>query len=570
MKIKHPIRALITGAVLFTSMSTVLLLTTECKKDPGRLYPYGWSRIDAVYDSLTLAIEKAFSDIREDTVIENLLYDLRQSANQDPLNKEKRSRNKYWEARYKLRHSEIEKAMEEFKVALAMTDSSKNPYDIARIRWNMDLDEPAGVDGYFETLDKLRLFKEFNDLPMQAAYYMSLGGLMNDIGNPRTALSYFNTADSLLILSDLKGNAARNVINKSRSLEIMGKEQEAAALLRTALKDSLFCRERIAVNIAEWNLYLYTDSIEWLLKAYAGLGGDLNESEYRPLYGSHLIKEYARRGEKDSILKMMKIVDADTANLSKLHLRDYWLARAEGLAAIGDFEGSNEAYSKGVDVISQLAADETAASVTDIENRRAIDAAVHKHELKQRHKTVWLLVSLFAILISFGTFIIIYRRRLARQKEMQLKASLEREQSQKRVIALELAMEENRILGDKLRTTVENLEKQGLVNSKASSALEATFRTHDLTRPAQESFVETFSEVNPRFLNALDTKYPGLSKAERKLASYIVLGLDSKHISRVAGIRPESVKQARWRLRQKLNLPVGITLEEEMRNLASK
>lgn len=265
---------------------------------------------------------------------------------------------------------------------------------------------------------------------------------------------------------------------------------------------------------------------------------------------------------------MMRIVDADTAHLSGLHLRDYWLARAEGLAAIGDIEGSNQAYRKGVDIINKLAADETAASITDIENRRAIDEAVHIQELKRRDMTLWLLVSLLSISVILGTVIIFYRRRLARQREIQLKASLEHEQSQRRVIALELAMEENRRLGEKLRSTVENLEKQGLVTSKASSALEATFRSHDLGRPAQESFVETFSEVNPRFLDALDAKYPGLSKAERKLASYIVLGLDSKHISRLAGIRPESVKQARWRLRQKLRLPEGVTLEEEMRSLS--
>lgn len=291
---KHPIRALLSGSLLFVALCTFMPVMTECKRDSGRLYPYGWTRIDSEYDSLTMAIEKAFLDMQEDSVIENLIYNLGQSAVHDPMNKEKRSRNKYWEAKYKLRHSEIEEAMDEFKVAIAMTDSSRNPYDIARIRWNMNLEEPSGVDGYFELLDKLKLFKGFNDLPMQAAYSMSLGALMNDIGNPKAAMCCFNTADSLLFLSDIKGQATRNVINRARSLELIGKENEAAALLQASLKDSLFCQERVAVNIAEWNLYLYTDSIEWLLKAYTSLDGDLNESEFRALYGSHLVKEYAR------------------------------------------------------------------------------------------------------------------------------------------------------------------------------------------------------------------------------------------------------------------------------------
>ena len=37
-----------------------------------------------------------------------------------------------------------------------------------------------------------------------------------------------------------------------------------------------------------------------------------------------------------------------------------------------------------------------------------------------------------------------------------------------------------------------------------------------------------------------------------KLAVYMALGLDNKHIARLTGVRPESVKQAKWRLRKKM------------------
>ena len=52
-----------------------------------------------------------------------------------------------------------------------------------------------------------------------------------------------------------------------------------------------------------------------------------------------------------------------------------------------------------------------------------------------------------------------------------------------------------------------------------------------------------------------------------RLASYLVTGMDNKMIASTMGIRPESVKQARWRLRSKLALEKGASLEEALRKL---
>lgn len=64
--------------------------------------------------------------------------------------------------------------------------------------------------------------------------------------------------------------------------------------------------------------------------------------------------------------------------------------------------------------------------------------------------------------------------------------------------------------------------------------------------------------------------YPSLTGADLRLASYIAMGMENKHIARVMSIRPESVKQARWRLRGKLGLAPGESLDDLMRRLAAR
>lgn len=557
--------------LLFLTLLVQIILLSACGKEKERLYPYGWTRTDPGFDSLTMRLESAYNNIAPDSVLESLTAEMSSLAGRATTFPEQKARYHYWHARLRLRHGDIEDALEEFRAAIALTDSARHPYDVARIRWNMELDEPYDPDAYFAALRKVELFKKFNDLPMQAAYYMTLGGIMNDIGNPGPAINYFTSADSLLRLAGLYGQLSRNVLNRSKSYERAGKYKEAESLLRLALEDSLFCQEPVAVNIAQWNLYLLTDSLPLLLKAYDGLEGDLQEREMRPLYGSFLIREYAKRGMMDSLRAIIPIVERDTALLWREdYRRDYFIARAEAAITMGDYKKAADCYASAVEMMYAISKEETAIFISDAETRRLIDEAVYNEELKRKDRTVVFLIVVVVCLLAMGGIALAYRHRYIKQMKEKAEASLRHEQSQRKVLALEIAMEENRRLSQDLRDALGSLAKEGLVTPAVTGALDATLRTHDISRPAQESFVEAFAEINPQFLELLDRKYPGLSKSERRLAAYIALGLDNKHIARLIGVRPESVKQARWRLRTKLGLAEGSSLDETLRNLTAE
>ena len=70
----------------------------------------------------------------------------------------------------------------------------------------------------------------------------------------------------------------------------------------------------------------------------------------------------------------------------------------------------------------------------------------------------------------------------------------------------------------------------------------------------REEFEHTVNELCSSFFNTLDTKYPDLTRQEKRLASLLRLDLSSKDIAGILNITPKSVDQSRYRLRKKLDL----------------
>ncbi len=77
------------------------------------------------------------------------------------------------------------------------------------------------------------------------------------------------------------------------------------------------------------------------------------------------------------------------------------------------------------------------------------------------------------------------------------------------------------------------------------------------------------SRFNEIIVNKLLGAYPGLADSYVKLATFIYMGLDNNRIARLLVIRPESVKQARWRLRRMMNLDKDTSLDDAIRALGS-
>ena len=79
--------------------------------------------------------------------------------------------------------------------------------------------------------------------------------------------------------------------------------------------------------------------------------------------------------------------------------------------------------------------------------------------------------------------------------------------------------------------------------------------------------VQQIENHHPGFLNRLQQKHPNLTAREKKLCSYLRLGLSSKEIAGLQNINSKSVEVSRGRLRKKMKLKREIRLKHYLDQL---
>lgn len=151
---------------------------------------------------------------------------------------------------------------------------------------------------------------------------------------------------------------------------------------------------------------------------------------------------------------------------------------------------------------------------------------------------------------------------MQRQRLQRIRSELEMEKMQRRILAMQIAMQEKDTILDSVGNEVASLTANDEISRAAGNRIESSLKANAVASHERASFIETFSSINPSFSKRLKEHYPSFTDSDIKLASFIAVGLDSKHIARILAIRPESVKQGRWRLRSKMGLTTGQSLEQ--------
>lgn len=77
-----------------------------------------------------------------------------------------------------------------------------------------------------------------------------------------------------------------------------------------------------------------------------------------------------------------------------------------------------------------------------------------------------------------------------------------------------------------------------------------------------------YANVHPNFMARLLEISPNLSENDKRLATYIAMGMDNRQIARVMRIEYKSVITARYRLRTRLKLNKEDSLESLLHRLS--
>jgi hypothetical protein len=205
------------------------------------------------------------------------------------------------------------------------------------------------------------------------------------------------------------------------------------------------------------------------------------------------------------------------------------------------------------------------------------------------YRTLW--AYLFYLLLSIALFYQLYKSQKKKfsiqklvfeeeQKRLKYIHQLEVEKNEKEIIQLQnekLVNEviyKNKELADVSMHLVERSDALIKVKDELQRLHKKTGGNHDVKRAIElvneieknnsnwEQFAAHFDEINNDFIKKLKIKFPNLTSTDLKVCTYLQLKLATKEIAQLMNITVRGVEISRYRLRKKMNLTTGQTLND--------
>lgn len=396
---------------------------------------------------------------------------------------------------------------------------------------------------------------------MTASQYTELGNLLKNVRHADEAIVAYRKADSLYRLAGYDDVALFNSINMSSALVLAGDTVGGIGILRHLRADSSVMRRPAIMKIVLHNLYNHTaDSrIPYLLDS---IEGDCPE----PMTRVFLAQEELKKGHAEKAADLA-VTAFDGAAEEGDGDALAWAAYAASSAyeSLGDTGSAYLWLRQATEITDRVALLTEADEIVDSDIARDISLRKIEAELdwnRRMLRIVVILGSIFIILLAAAWVTASRIRHLKRRSKI---SDDERQNMSRKLMAAQIVMDESERLIDSVGREIDSLTDSGHIAGKASRPIVNAIRTHVVHREDRETFIESFSTVHPEFSRRMHERNEAMTELDIRLASYIVMGMDTKHIASTMGIRPESVKQARWRIRTKLALAKGERLEDALR-----
>lgn len=536
------------------------------QKAPAPLSPYGWPPVETEFDSLTLLAERLYLDHDADSLWP-IVDRMKEISTREAANRQLAIRAAYWDGRMRFTTGDIEGARRMLAKTLELTDSARYPYEYHRLIWNLDMDYHLPDMGrYTFLLGELDFFLQAGDLAMAADYCLQLGTFLNNVQDTENGIPYLDMADSLMTRAGFHDQVINNRINHADALRISGDSAGAARMYAMMLADTVHPVSSYLRDMVLGNLYCVSGDTAALRQAYDLVKDNPLEKEARCSYENFLSEEALRRGDLGLARYYHELAGESVSEIGDPRVVvEYYRMRYNIFHRLGMMDSAYHYLHKAAGISEEI---NTSNHELQIRNANLV-AKIAQHrlhnDLERRRATIMQMGVSFGLLLALIIGGVFFYRRLQRQKLERVKASLQLERSNRRLMAMELLMKEKENLFQTVGVEMKELSEQGEISKLAAGKIASSLKAHSGTKAERDSFMETFGRLDPSFARNLRRSHPSLTDADIRLAAFIALGMDNKHIARVMAIRPESVKQARWRLRSKMGLGSGVSLEEAIR-----
>ena len=518
----------------YFAAAVLCLVIPGCDSHAAFVEPTGWETVSPRIDSLTRAIELSFQNGAGPDYTAVLIKQCRSVVPPRGKELEIRSRLLYWQGRLELRRRHRALGYELLDSAAVVAPPSTREYIERMNEWRREdiADYPPGR-WYERKLDQDRYFRSRNDRQMFYNVNRELMELMRDAGLHDRALHYLEIITECNRLIDPQLALLDDKMNRAALLSDMDRDEEAARLNRELQADTVYMREPVNCQLVNLNLRTLAGDTAALHAAYASIVRDGDRAGLLPKVYYYLVDEAIAAGDcreagrwADSLKVMLPRLGAGTLRVKALKgiARSIEMCRGEAAAAAPAYRS----YALAADSLAGIMRSDNVANLELSHAIARIDArAAAERRSARLRMAVWLSVAVAVWLLAMWLLL----RRYRAVRLMRSEAEHIRQETRHRQIALQL-----------------DFDRRGLGSEIGS-----------------DNFIELFARQYPVFISRLRQKSPRISDAALRLAGYIAIGLRTKEIAEVMNVRPESVRQAKWRLRRTL----GIVREEDLYPLLS-
>lgn len=565
-------------AVRTLLIAMLVVTVVGCRKEPSTLYPWGWERLGRPTDSLMLPLQEAFlGDTSLDSCAALVNRFQEYASRPDALDIEK-ARAIFWDARLAFASGNVEEAHGLFRKALAAIDSVRYPFDARYIHLCLEPLEGKVLDGsrldwdwYLSMTDDLDYSLRHDARIFGALRAQYLSCFMTYSGNPSRALRYALLADSLFTGVGRDGDRLTNRLNVASNRILTGDTVGAIkdfAWMQAEIDRGVPPVSPLLVPLIDYNKWVVSADTTALHRLKMRTRGNPDLRGYDALASAYLAEIELKRGDTDSLRSRVRDMEAGLDYTDDATQKAFLLkVLGRSCEALGDHAAAYRYLNQYPDVAEENVTALSGDRYSVAENEREI-SRIEQHQEKERVKArmrLYALLAGVAVVIAVLVWLTLRRLRvLRREKDLDRR---ELEKAKRSELAMSLSVHEKARQIEELHRKVCQLADDGIINADASNRLESSIISEQGASKADEEFGRVFSTLSPDFHRRLRERYPRIGRNTLRMAEYIAIGMDNRHIARVMNIRQESVKQNRWRLRKALGLDTDDSLDRHLREM---
>lgn len=446
--------------------------------------------------------------------------------------------------------------------AMSLVDSAKYPHDYNVLIWYYGSTTFDKHRGLRMLEDARQYFSKVEVYSNEAGVHSAMFNILFHLGEHGEAYKHAMIIDSLFTLEN---DEIRRSLNRI-SISICLPRDSAQKLMRELLVDSLCNSDPYHRMLIRRNMYLFSDSLKYLDSVDAVIGRHSYLSSEKFVSDQLRADNLWRNGHLSEALAIGREAMAMLTDSTPTRFKE------QGASIMSDIYralGNSDSALKYMDeaafwrdsLMRETHRDEALSLNMDFElERRQLDMRLKI----ERERIVWAVVG-GLLAVAALTVILVLQRRNSRHKVDQMKREAELKQERYRMTAQVASLEEKEKLINAVRTIMRD---SGDMPAETAKKLDSTLRLHDSTEVERESFIQIHDRLSPDFTRRLKEAVPDLSESQLRLAAYVASGMTGQQIARVLSISYDSVKKARYRLRQRLGLGRGDSLEDALRRFS--